>query len=181
MRVPVMEALLVGDSAGALRLLECRVDGDLLLNDMSRGVLEMRLGQVRRDLSVQPWLIRAIVDRDSGVMVGHTGFHTAPCPEYLAAIAPDGVELGYTIDAPYRRRGYATEAAFALMHWAYALHGQCCFVLSVSPQNLPSTTMAESLGFVKCGSHIDDEDGLEIEYVRRFETWPTEWRVTAAG
>jgi hypothetical protein len=39
--------------------------------------------------------------------------------------------------------------------------------------------MAQSLGFATCGSHIDDEDGLEIEYLRRFERWPPEWLAKA--
>ena len=122
-----------------------------------------------------------MIDRVSGTLLGHIGFHTPPRPEYLATTAPDAVELGYTVHAPFRRQGYATEAALALMHWAYSLHGQCCFFLSISPQNLASTAMAQSLGFVKCGSHIDDEDGLEIEYVRRFELWPAEWLAKVAG
>lgn len=176
--VAVLEALLAGDTITAMRLLECDIPCDLPLNKMP---LAVRLDQLRRDASVQPWLLRAMVDRDSGMMVGHIGFHSPPCPQYLAQIAPDAVELGYTVHAPYRRRGYATEAVLTLMHWAYALHGQRCFLLSISPQNLASTAMAESLGFIRCGSHIDDDDGLEIEYVRRIETWPPEWSAKAAG
>jgi RimJ/RimL family protein N-acetyltransferase len=122
-----------------------------------------------------------MVDRVSGTMVGHIGFHSPPCPEYLAKIAPDAVELGYTVYPRYRRQGYATEAALALMHWAYARHNQRCFFLSISPQNLASMAMAQALGFAACGSHIDDEDGLEIEYVRRIEAWPAEWAAMRTG
>jgi RimJ/RimL family protein N-acetyltransferase len=178
MSVTVLEALLAGDTTTARRALECDIPRDLPLNTIP---LAVRLDDLRGDTSVQPWLLRAIVDRDSGMMVGHIGFHSPPCPEYLAQIAPDAVELGYTVYAPYRRRGYATEAALSLMRWAYDLHSQRCFFLSVGPQNLASTAMAASLGFIKCGSHIDDEDGLEIEYLRRIETWPAEWRLNAAG
>jgi hypothetical protein len=38
---------------------------------------------------------------------------------------------------------------------------------------------AQSLGFATCGSHIDDEDGLEIDNLRRFERWPPEWLAKA--
>jgi [ribosomal protein S5]-alanine N-acetyltransferase len=178
MGAPILEALLAGQRSAAARLLECDIPGDLPLESMP---LARRLDQLRRDSSVQPWLLRAMVDRVSGTLLGHIGFHSPPRPEYLATIAPDAVELGYTVHAPYRRQGYATEAVLALMHWAYSLHGQRCFFLSISPQNLASTAMAQSLGFAKCGSHIDDEDGLEIEYVRRFELWPPEWHAKAAG
>lgn len=138
--------------------------------------LAMRRDQLLADPSHQPWLLRAIVEHESNQMIGHVGFHTPPRPDYLSAVAPDAVELGYTIHAPLRRRGYATEAALALMHWAYATHDQRAFLLSISPDNVASTAMAKSLGFEPCGSHIDDEDGLEIEFVRRFETWPEDWR-----
>lgn len=170
--VPVLEALLAGDRVGAGRLLECEIAGDVPLESMP---LAMRLEQIRRDASEEPWLLRGIVERESGTLVGHIGFHTPPRPAYLAMIAPDAVELGYSVHEPFRRRGYATEAALAMMHWAYAVHGQRCFFLSISPHNLASTNMAQVLGFAMCGSHRDDEDGLEIEYVRRFEAWPDEW------
>jgi hypothetical protein len=39
------------------------------------------------------------------------------------------------------------------------------------------TPRSRIVGFETCGSHIDDEDGLEIEYVRRFDAWPVDWRV----
>jgi RimJ/RimL family protein N-acetyltransferase len=118
-----------------------------------------------------------MIDRASKTMIGHIGFHTPPRPAYLADIAADGVELGYTVDAGHRRQGYAREAALVLMHWAYAKHGQKCFVLSISPTNVASNAMAKSLGFVECGSHMDEEDGLEIIFNRRFEAWPAEWKV----
>jgi ribosomal-protein-alanine N-acetyltransferase len=177
MGVPVLEALLVGDLVTAGHLLECNIPADMSPHDFP---LASRLDQLRRDSSVEPWLLRAMIERLSGTVIGHIGFHTPPCPEYLASVAPDAVELGYSVHAPFRQRGYATEAILALMHWAYSLHGQRCFVLSISPHNVASTVMAESLGFVTCGSHIDDEDGLEIEYVRRLETWPPEWLAKAA-
>src|SRR5215212_324580 len=144
MGAPVLQALLAGERDVAARLLECDIPDDLPLDHMP---LARRLDQLRRDSSVQPWLLRAMVDRVSGTLVGHIGFHSPPHPEYLATIAPDAVELGYTVHAPFRRRGYATEAVLALMRWAYSLHGQRCFFLWVSPQNLASTAMAQSLGF----------------------------------
>lgn len=169
---PALSALLAGDRAGAARMLGCAIPEALPIEQMP---LAMRLEQLRVDPSLGPWLVRAIVERASQTMIGHIGFHTAPRPAYLAAIAPDGVELGYSIHAPFRRRGHATEAAIALMRWAFDQHGQRAFVLSISPENVASTAMATKLGFEPCGSHIDEEDGLEIEFVRRFDAWPDDW------
>jgi ribosomal-protein-alanine N-acetyltransferase len=175
-----MKAMLRGDRQAAEALLDCSIAANEALESMP---LAVRLEQVRADASVQPWLLRAMVARPSRAMVGHVGFHTAPRPAYLAEIAPDGVELGYAVLSPFRRNHYAMEAALALMHWAYTHHGQRCFVLSVSPENTASMAMAESLGFARCGSHVDDEDGLEIEFVRRIDSWPNEWqaRMDAGG
>jgi len=178
MGADAMNALLGGDTIGAGRLLACVIPADALLDQMP---LAMRLEQLRRDAAAQPWLLRAMVERRTGTMVGHIGFHTPPRPEYLASIAADGVELGYTTYPGYRRQGFATEASLALMFWAFSQHGQCCFVLSVSPRNIASTAMAESLGFVARGSHVDDIDGEEIEFVRRFENWPADWKEKMMG
>ena len=93
-----------------------------------------------------------MIDRASGTMVGNIGFHAPPPMEHLAEVAPDGVELGYSVHQPRRRQKYATEAIIALMHWAHTQHNQRCFVLTISPKNLPSTALAEVLGFTKCGS-----------------------------
>lgn len=100
--------------------------------------------------------------------------------EHLLEVAPNGVELGYTVYQPWRRQKYATEAIIALMHWAHAQHNQRCFVLTISPQNLPSTAMAESLRFTRCSSQMDEVDGLEIIFVRRFDNWPADWPMDVA-
>jgi ribosomal-protein-alanine N-acetyltransferase len=177
MGVPVLEAMLADDRSASVRLLGYDIPPDMPFKEMA---LARRLRQLREDPTVQPWLIRAMIDRASGTMVGNLGFHSPPRPEDLAEIAPDGIEMGYGVHQPYRRRKYATEAAIALMHWAYAQYDQRCFVLSISPQNLASTAMAESLGFTRCGSKIDEEDGLEILFVWRFDQWPSDWRVDVA-
>ena len=177
MGVPVLEALLANDRITAARLLGCHIPSDL---SFERIPAARRLLQLRADPNVQPWLLRAMVDRTSGTMVGNIGFHAPPPMEHLAEVAPDGVELGYGVHQPYRRQKYATEASIALMHWAYAQCNQRCFVLTISPQNLPSTAMAESLGFTRRGSQMDEEDGLEIIFVRRFDNWPADWRMDVA-
>jgi RimJ/RimL family protein N-acetyltransferase len=123
--------------------------------------LALRLGQIEADAAVQPWLVRAIGLRSTRTMVGHIGFHTAPGAEYLAAISPGAAEFGYTVFAPFRRQGYAREAALGLMQWAREEHHVPAFIMSISPDNLPSQALAAQLGFVKIGSHIDEVDGLE--------------------
>jgi [ribosomal protein S5]-alanine N-acetyltransferase len=125
-----------------------------------------RLEQARRNPALQPWLERAIVLRATQTMVGTIAFHMAPEPESVRPLGPGGVEFGYTIFPPFRRQGYATEACQALMMWAQQ-QGVTRFVLSISPENQPSLRIAAHFGFVKIGSQMDEEDGLEDIYERR--------------
>jgi RimJ/RimL family protein N-acetyltransferase len=77
--------------------------------------------------------------------------------------------------APFRRRGFGREAAVGMMRWAYERRGQRCFVLSIAPGNMASVLLAQSLGFLREGSQVDEEDGVEDVYVRRISAWPKEW------
>lgn len=113
-------------------------------------------------------------------MCGRIGFHSEPGPEELRNVAADGVELGYEVGESFRRQGIGKEAAFGLMKWAYDEHDQRVFVLSIGPDNIPSLRMALSMGFRETGYHIDEEDGLELFFVRRLGCWPVEW-ATASG
>ena len=63
----------------------------------------------------------------------------------------------------HRGRGYATEAAAALIAWARG-QGVARFVASVAPANAPSLAIVRKLGFVRTGEQWDDEDGLELVF-----------------
>ncbi len=164
MTPPVIRALLAGDHGEAGRLLgvcwpaDCEIHCD---------ALEMRLGQLEAIPGLQPWLIRAMVLREEGVAVGHIGFHSAPGHDSLEDLAPGAVEFGYEVTAAYRRLGLATEAIEALMQWAREEHGVTRFVVSVSPDNLPSLALAAKLGFQKIGSQLDEFDGPEDIFERQ--------------
>jgi RimJ/RimL family protein N-acetyltransferase len=98
-----------------------------------RRFLAMRLRQMHEDAGFQTWCVHAVVL--GGQMVGHAGYHGPPGRN--AADAPDAVEFGYTIFAPYRGRGYATDAARILMDMAEKRARVRHFVLAVSPTNAP--------------------------------------------
>jgi len=158
-----LAAALRGDQAQATQLLGLHIPADFW--PLSTHLHE-RLEQVRHTPALEPWLGRAIVLRATQTMVGTIAFHMAPAPEPVRPLGPGGVEFGYTIFAPFRRQGYATEASEALMTWAQQ-QGVTRFVLSISPQNQPSLRIAAHFGFVKIGTQIDEEDGLEEIYERR--------------
>ena len=121
----------------------------------------------RRELAAEPellgWFVWAVVV--DGEMVGHAGFHGPPGRN--AQNDAEAVEIGYTIYPQYRRRGYATEAAKALISWARDEHGVRRFLFSIAPDNEPSLAIARRLGFTEVGRHWDEEDGEELEFELR--------------
>lgn len=173
-----LEALLEGDYHRAGQIGGFFIPRDLPIKQRT---LLMRLQQVRDNPEVGPWLLRAIVIRQSRTMCGYINFHSAPGPEDLRELAADGVELGYTITESFRRQGFAKEAALTLIKWAFDQHGQRCFILSISPANEASLALAHSMGFREIGSRIDAEDGLELVFERRLDRWPDEWEAIIDG
>jgi RimJ/RimL family protein N-acetyltransferase len=161
MSPPFIEALLGGRRLEAARLVGAVLpDGWPDAHD--ERFLRMRLEQMQRESESRQWLVRAIVLREDGAVVGHAGFHGPPGVN--ARAKPDALEVGYTIFPPYRDRGYATEAARALIGWARDVQGIRGFFASVDPANEQSLAIVRKLGFVHQGERWDDEDGLELVF-----------------
>ena len=127
----------------------------------SARVLRRRLVQLENDPAELIWLIRAMVLRGEREVVGDIGFHGPPDPEGM-------VEMGYNVAEPWRRRGFATEAALALSSWAAGQPGARRLRASIAPDNAPSLRVAAGLGLVEVGRQIDEEDGEEIVLERSF-------------
>jgi len=170
----LLKALLAGDDEQFSQKSGFNKPADLIF---STALLQMRLEQMEANPDTQPWLLRAIGIRHSHTVCGHIGFHSEPGPEDLQDVAADGVEMGYGIGENFRGKGYAKEAAYSLMRWAHERRQQRCFVLSIAPNNEASLTMARSMGFKEMGSHIDEEDGIELYFVRRLKCWPDDWNL----
>lgn len=129
--------------------------------EAERGIAGIRLRDLAADPAYLPWSLRVLLLKPDLRLAGHFNFHSRPDPDYLRDIAPGAVELGYTVLPEFRRRGLAEEAVRAMMDWAARRHGVHRFVVSVSPANLASVTMARKLGFARVGGHVDAEDGYE--------------------
>jgi RimJ/RimL family protein N-acetyltransferase len=155
----VIEAVFDGRPEEAERQLGFRVPGGFPDDDLE-GLLRLRLGQMQSAPHSQQWLVRALVLREEGTMVGHAGFHGQPG---TTGLDPGKAEIGYTVFKPFRGRGYATEAAVALMDWAEE-EGIHQFVFSIGPWNAPSLAIARKLGFTQTGEQWDEEDGLELVF-----------------
>jgi RimJ/RimL family protein N-acetyltransferase len=154
MPVPLLDALLAGDRVAAERLADYRIPADYP-NAGALKLVRYRREQIANDASWAPWSLRAIVLRKSATMIGSVNFHGPPGVNDTAT--PNAVELGWTVLPKYRRRGYATETARALMDWAATEHGIRRFVSSTTPNNAPSLRVHEKLGFVRTGQVVDGE------------------------
>jgi len=159
----VVDACLAGDLARAGKSLGVAIPGELL--DKPSG-LQFAQTRLTEDPLYRPWSMRAIILPDAIKMVGHVRFHSRPDPDDLHPYARSAVELGYQVFPAYRRRGYASEAVGAAMHWAQAAFGIHRFVASVAPDNKPSLALIGRFGFAKVGRQVDEVDGIEDVYLR---------------
>jgi ribosomal-protein-alanine N-acetyltransferase len=114
---------------------------------IGRSWIDRRIQMIEEDPAPHPWMNRAIVRKEDNQMVGHINFHHKDPDPYLLEHVACGAELGYTTEEPFRRKGYATEIAVAMMKWAHHEHGVDTFILSISPGNEPSLRMAEAMNF----------------------------------
>jgi RimJ/RimL family protein N-acetyltransferase len=156
MPLEFMQASLEGRFDEAARLLQVQLPADWPVG--AEHALGLRTAQLEVDPESQPWLLRAIVPSGpAAVMVGRIGFHAPPD-------ARGAVEIGYAVSPPHRRRGYAGEAAVALLDWAQRTHGIRLFIASVSPTNEASLRLIDRLGFRQTGVRWDEIDGEELVF-----------------
>lgn len=163
MTVPFMEAMVRHDLEAASREIGAAVSAWLPVQ--LKHFLQYRLAQLAADPSLRPWLGRAMVlSETDGTrrVIGSIGFHGPPDEH-------GRLEIGYSVDPEFRRRGYALEAVRSMLDWARDRHGVCRFLASVRPDNTPSLELISRLGFHKVGEQFDPVDGVE----RVFEVeWP---------
>jgi RimJ/RimL family protein N-acetyltransferase len=151
-RLPLdaMDALLAGDLSAASALAGVPLTAYIL----DHGWLwQIRAEQVRRDPAAADWVARAAIVDD--VVVGHAGFHGPPDENGM-------VEVAYSVDPAFRRRGYATAMLEAAIAWAAADPRVRTVRASISPDNAASLATLRPFGFVEAGEQWDEEDGLEL-------------------
>jgi RimJ/RimL family protein N-acetyltransferase len=161
MSLPFMRHLLAGDFEAA----SCDMGATVprTLRDDLADFLGYRIPTLEADPSIQQWIGRGIVTEVAGEgasphrdVIGTIGFHGPPDKA-------GRVEIGYSVEPSWRRRGVATECIAALLDWAEA-QGIHRFKASVAPDNVPSLAIIGRLGFREVGSHVDEIDGLELVF-----------------
>jgi len=152
--VEAMLALLAGDLSGASARSGVRLT-DYFVDDTSIWLWRIRVDQIRKDPSTARWFARAVVDEESGLVIGHAGYHGPPDETGM-------VEVGYSVDPRYRRRGYAREMLTVLVRRARTEPGVRTVRASISPDNAASLATIAGFGFSQVGEQWDIEDGLEL-------------------
>jgi ribosomal-protein-alanine N-acetyltransferase len=152
----VLGPLVAGDLARAGAALGHELPEEFLADTW---LWSLRLGQLIGEPDQAPWLIRAILARPAGIVVGHAGFHGPPDADGM-------VEVGYEVMPAHRRRGYARATLNALLDYA-CVHGARTARASISPDNAASLALVASAGFARTGEHWDEIDGRELEFERR--------------
>lgn len=127
------------------------------VGDDQRSTWVRRSVQVREDPASLGWITRVIWAEDISAAVGRAGFHGPPDERGM-------VEIGYSVDPAYRRRGYARAAFEALLERARLEPSVRVVRVTISPDNEPSLNLIAAYGFTRVGEQWDDEDGLEIIY-----------------
>jgi RimJ/RimL family protein N-acetyltransferase len=118
------------------------------------------LARVRTTPAGDPWALGFIVvERASGSAVGSCAFKGPPDAEGV-------VEVAYGIDLAHRGRGFATEAAEALVGFAFASGRVRLVRAHTKPDNGPSKRVLARCAFRWVGEVIDPEDGLVWRWER---------------
>ena len=114
------------------------------------------MARVENSKEPDPWLFGfAIIHKIDNVLIGMCGF---PGPPNSNGVA----EIAYGIAPDYQRRGYATEAATALIQFATSDPRVKMIWAHTLTEKNASTRVLEKCGFKKTGDAVDPENNLPI-------------------
>ena len=126
------------------------------------------MAQLHASTSTDAWTHGfTLVCRHGEVVVGHAGFKAPP--------AADGmVEIAYGVNSDHQGRCYATEAAQALVAFAFS-SGRVRFVRAHTlPESNASQRVLTKCGFRHVGEVIDPDDGLVWRWEKQMKRPNTE-------
>jgi RimJ/RimL family protein N-acetyltransferase len=134
-----VEAVLAGTVEAAGTLVGARLLTGWLNDPDVRAGLSIHLAALRADPAAVPFRIRLMVLRDERLVIGSVDMKGPPG-------AAGTVDMGWGVASTHRGRGYATEAARAVLAWLAAQPGVRRVTARIQPENLPSVAVARRLG-----------------------------------
>lgn len=131
--------------------------------------IEERIATFLRNFETGGEFVYGIVARDDGRILGSSGLHRR---------IDEGLEIGYWIDHRELGRGYATEAASALMKEAFRDPQVRRVQIRCDPRNVASAAVPGRLGFVHVETIANEtttpdgslRDTMVWEYLRPEDT-----------
>ena len=121
------------------------------------------LARLRASPGIDPWVHGfAVVHPDSHSVIGIASFKGPPGEE-------GAVEIAYGIVPGHQGQGYATEAAAALVAFAFSSGRVGLVRAHTLPTPNASTRVLAKCGFERVGEVVDPEDGLVWRWERTKE------------
>lgn len=102
------------------------------------------------------WLGAAVVERASGLTVGDVGLHWVSERDRTA-------EIGFTFHPGRQGKGYATEAARAMVDWAFTGAGMHRVIGRTEARNAASARVLEKLG-MRREAHLVENEWVKGEW-----------------
>lgn len=111
------------------------------------------LARLMSSTSADPWTHSfAMVNHEDGAVIGSCAFKGPPDQD-------GAVEIAYGVNPDYQGLGYATEAARALVEYAFATGLVRLVRAHTLPNENASTSVLKKCGFAFAGDVVDPEDG----------------------
>jgi ribosomal-protein-alanine N-acetyltransferase len=143
----VATALISEEAQEVQRLLDARLPTEWPDPELAE-FLPFYADLLRQDPQLLGYGVWLLLERDSRTVVGSAGFLGRPT-------AAREVEIGYGIHPDFRNRGYATEAARALVAWALEQPGVMRVIAHCDRDNLASHRVVAKTGLVECDVQTD--------------------------
>lgn len=133
-------AVLLGNREEASRILGATLPAEWPQPDLL-DVLPLQSAAAPETECFGVWVM---IECNSHSVIGDIGFLGPPDDT-------GSVEIGYSVILDRRRRGYATEAAGAIVQWAVSQPGVQVVIAACDDDNVPSIRTLERLGFRRTG------------------------------
>lgn len=109
--------------------------------------LELRLAAFAEDFAAAKSWRWALFTRDGDEPIGEASLFPRSAGERVPFASADRLEIGYWLDREVTGRGYATEAARALLELSRRAPGIARVEIHCDPRNLASAAVPRRLGF----------------------------------
>jgi ribosomal-protein-alanine N-acetyltransferase len=160
----LVAAMIAADAAGLESICGARFTGGIvppLLDDH----LDEQLAMLRANPESPAWNTWLAIDRDLGEAIGCAGGSAVPDDH-------GRLLMGWAVYPVYERRGYATEAAAAVLTRMLTGPGVTAVRATVPVHHVASVRIAEKIGMQQVGMDVDPEVGPVIVFERAAAVQP---------